>query len=230
MTDGIDSPTRDRLLAEPELILGDRELMRALVAARESQLGDNVIDIRGRAMSALEARLDRLESAHENVIAAAYDNQSGMNQINRAVLSLLEPDDFDGFLDNLQHEVADILRVDTLVLVLEADTKQGAPELGAALTMVAPGTVAACFAAGRGARRGGEITLRSAAEATRPLHGMEVASEALVRLDLGERRWPAMLLIGSTDPGRFSPSHGTDLLRFFGQALRLTLIGWLRQL
>ena len=55
----LDSETRDRLLADPGVILADRDLMRALVAAREAEVGDNVIDIRGRAMEALETRLDR---------------------------------------------------------------------------------------------------------------------------------------------------------------------------
>ena len=38
-----------------------------------------------------------------------------------------------------------------------------------------------------------------------------------------------LLLIGSLDPTRFSPAHGTDLLRFFAQVFRLVLIGWLRE-
>jgi hypothetical protein len=53
---------RARLLARPELILADRDLMRALIGARETEVGENVIDIRGRAMQALETRLDRLEA------------------------------------------------------------------------------------------------------------------------------------------------------------------------
>ena len=116
----LDDGTRSRLLAEPSLILQDRELMRALVAAREAELGENVIDIRGRAMEALEQRLDRLESAHESVISAAYENQAGTQTIHRAVLSLLEPMDFPGFLETLETDVAPILRVETLKLVMES--------------------------------------------------------------------------------------------------------------
>ena len=53
--------------------------------------------------------------------------------------------------------------------------------------------------------------------------------EALLPLDLGPGRRPALLLIGSADTGRFNPAQGTDLLRFFGQAFRLVLLSWLRQ-
>ncbi|HRO14158.1 MAG TPA: DUF484 family protein, partial [Paracoccus sp. (in: a-proteobacteria)] len=59
--------------------------------------------------------------------------------------------------------------------------------------------------------------------------GAEVVSEALLPLDLGPGRNPALLLMGSLEPGRFTPAQGTDLLRFFAQAFRLVLLGWLRE-
>ena len=62
---------RDKLLAEPEVILEDRDLMRALIAANERAMGANIVDLRGIAMERLEARLDRLEDTHRSVIAAA---------------------------------------------------------------------------------------------------------------------------------------------------------------
>ena len=107
---GLDPETRDRLLADPGILLADRDLMRALVAARESEIGENVIDIRGRAMEALETRLDRLESQHENVIAAAYDNQSGTAVVHRAVVGLMELADLTELGDSLQADIAPLLR------------------------------------------------------------------------------------------------------------------------
>ena len=224
----LDPVTRDRLLAAPALILGDRELMRALVAAREAELGDNVIDIRGRAMEALEHRLDRLESAHESVISAAYENQAGTQTVHRAVLSLLEPMDFASFLETLETDVAPILRVETLKLVMEAP-EEGAPSSGAGpLVVVPPGSVGRMIAAGRKAPRGDDIVLRRASPETRAVHGLDLRSEALLPLDLGPGRRPALLVMGSREAGRFSPAQGTDLLRFFAQVFRLVLIGWLR--
>ena len=231
MTDQpLDEATRARLLQEPALILGDRDLMRALVAAREADLGDNVVDIRGRAMEALEHRLDRLETAHETVISAAYENQSGTQVVQRAVLSLLEPMDFPAFLETLEADVAPILRVETLRLVMEAaegaDTQAG--DTGP-LVVLPAGSVGRMIAAGRKAPRGDDIVLRRASAETRAVHGNEVASEALLPLDLGPGRRPALLVMGSLDPARFTPAQGTDLLRFFGQVFRLVLIAWLRE-
>ncbi|KGJ02569.1 hypothetical protein IT41_16965 [Paracoccus halophilus] len=222
---------RARLLARPELILADRDLMRALIGAREAEVGENVIDIRGRAMQALEARLERLEAAHETVISAAYDNQSGMNTVHRAVLSLLEPMDFEGFLENLETAIAPILRVETLRLVMEAGGDLPAPEATGPLVIVPAGTVGGLISAGRRSPRGDDIVLRRAARETLPIHGearAPIQSEALMPIDLGPGRLPALLVIGSADTGRFNPAQGTDLLRFFGQAFRLVLLSWLR--
>ena len=99
----------------------------------------------------------------------------------------------------------------------------------AALQMMPAGTIANLISAGRRAPRGADIVLRKAASETLAIHGQPVASEALLPIDLGPDRHPALLLIGSAEPGRFSPAQGTDLLRFFGQVFRLVLMGWLRE-
>lgn len=231
-TEALSDTERARLLANPELILADRDLMRALIGQREAEVGENVIDIRGRAMQALEARLDRLEAAHESVISAAYDNQSGTNTVHRAVLSLLEPVDFEGFLENLDSSVAPILRVETLRLVMETGGTQPEPEESGPLVILPAGSIARLIAAGRQSPRGDDIVLRRAAAETRPIHGQTrapIRSEALLPLDLGPGRLPAALIMGSADTGRFDAAQGTDLLRFFGQSFRLVLLSWLRK-
>lgn len=213
---------RAQLLADPSLILDDRDLMRALVDAREAEIGANVIDIRGRAMEALESRLDRLEEQHENVIAAAYDNQSGMAVVHRAVTGLLETSDLQEFVFSLQSEIAPLLRIESLRLLAEnAPSMAGLPEL---VEVVEEGMIEQMIRAGRRAPRGDDIVLRPVENLTQSYHMHPVQSEALIPLDLGARRPRAMLLFGSADAARFAPSHGTDLLRFFGQVFRLVLL------
>ncbi|MCZ0960569.1 DUF484 family protein [Paracoccus benzoatiresistens] len=226
MTAVLDQEIRDKLLADPGVILGDRDLMRALVAAREAELGDNVIDIRGRAMEALESRLDRLESQHESVIAAAYDNQSGTAVIHRAVIGLLESSDLAELVDSLQSDIAPLLRVETLRLVVEPDP--AIPGLPENAVIVPEGAIGRIVAAGRRTPRGDDIVLRPSSPITQVMHGRVVASEALLPIDLGARRPRAMLLMGSADRSRFMPAHGTDLLRFFAQVFRLVLLSRLR--
>ncbi|MCB1350220.1 MAG: DUF484 domain-containing protein, partial [Maritimibacter sp.] len=61
---------REQIISQPEVILDDHEMMRALIAANERTMGANIVDLRGIAMERLESRLDRLEETHRSVIAA----------------------------------------------------------------------------------------------------------------------------------------------------------------
>jgi uncharacterized protein len=228
----IDPDMRDRLLAEPERILDDRDLMAALIAANERALGSNIVDLRGIAMERLEARLDRLEDTHRTVVAAAYENLAGTNQVHRAVLQLLEPSSFEDFLRRIGTDIAATLRVDSLRLVLEShDAGDSAvvKRLGEVMSLARPGFVQAMLQAGRsGSPR--PIVMRQVVPDTRELHGEKaeyIRSEALLRLDLGPGRLPGLLVMGSEDPHLFKPSHGTDLLAFFGQVFERVMQRWL---
>ena len=104
--------------------------MRALLQADRSAQGRNVVDLRGVLVDRLEERLDRLEDTHREVLAAAYENVAGMNQVHRACLALLEPADFAGFLQVLTRDVAPILGVEVIRLGLEAPAAAPGAGLG----------------------------------------------------------------------------------------------------
>lgn len=228
----IEPRLRETILKDPSLLLDDPDVMRALVAAGDRALGPNVVDLRGIAMARLEARLDRLEDTHRSVIAAAYENLAGTNQIHRAVLRLLEPTRFEVFLQDLGSDVADILRVDSLRLVLESPHAEGAPEMGDladVLSIEPPGFVDAYLRLGRGGPVRA-VTLRQIRPEDERIHGARAAdirSEACLRLDLGPGTRPGMLVLGSEDPHHFSPQQGTDLLAFFGAVFERALRRWL---
>lgn len=86
----IDDDLREKIMTRPDVILEDQDLMRALIAANERAMGGNIVDLRGIAMDRLESRLDRLEDTHRSVIAAAYENLAGTNQVHRAILRMLD--------------------------------------------------------------------------------------------------------------------------------------------
>ena len=158
----MDATLRDRIIADPDVLLDDKDIMRALVAANERAMGHNVVDLRGIAMERLEARLDRLEDAHRSVIAAAYENLAGTNQVHRAVLRLLDADRFETFLRDLSGEVAQILGVEAMRLVLESAAAEADPavrRMEAVLCFAQPGFVATYITRGRGGAVRG-VTLR----------------------------------------------------------------------
>lgn len=229
----IDAQLRARILADPDLILDDRDLMHALISANERAMGSNIVDLRGLAMERLETRLDRLEDTHRTVIAAAYENLAGTNQVHRALLKMLDPVSFEDFLKGLGTDVAQILRVDCLRLVLETQTN-GSEEntvrkMGAVLSSAPEGFIREYLTDGRGGQIR-QVTLRQIHSGEATVHGSkadDIRSEACLLLNLGTGRLPGLLVMGSEDPHQFSPQQGTDLLAFFAGVFERIMRRWL---
>ena len=227
----IEDTLRESILERPEVVLGDEDIMRALITANERAIGKNIVDLRGVAMDRLENRLDRLEDTHRSVIAAAYENLAGTNQVHRAILRMLDPIEFDDFLQDLNGELADILRVDVVRLVLEtpAADDPAAVRLGDMLSMVREGFVDAYITGGRQSPDR-KVTLRQVHPETREIYGDAaewIQSEACLTLDFGPGRLPGMLVMGSEDPHQFAPTQGTDLLAFFAGVFERAMRRWL---
>ncbi|WP_395004280.1 DUF484 family protein [Cypionkella sp.] len=228
----IDQDLRDRILSEPEILLEDRDVMNALISANERLMGNNIVDLRGIAMERLEGRLDRLEDTHRTVIAAAYENLAGTNQVHRAIMQLLDPLSFEDFLKTLAADVAGTLRVDCVRLVLESLQNAEEPalrKLGDVLYVGEPGFVADYISGGRNVPLR-PVVLRQVQPSSDALYGDRagyIRSEALMKLDFGKGRLPGMLVLGAEDPHQFKATHGTDLLTFFAGVFERTMRRWL---
>lgn len=223
---------RSKIMSDPQAVLEDQDIMRALITANEATMGGNIVDLRGIAMDRLEARLDRLEDTHRNVIAAAYENLAGTNQIHRAILRMMDATRFEPFLRDLRGEVADILRVDAVRLVLESASNEADPaiaQLSDILSVAEPGFVQDYISLGRSAPAR-QVTLRQVSTEDTEIFGDKasyIRSEACLRLDLGVGRLPGMLILGSEDPHQFTPQQGTDLLTFFTGVFERVMRRWL---
>ena len=231
-TPEIDDHLREKIIAEPDVILEDQDVMRALIAANERSMGGNIVDLRGIAMERLESRLDRLEDTHRSVIAAAYENLAGTNQVHRAILRMLDPVEFETFLKSLGTEVAEILRVDSVKLVLESvqnDNDPAVKRLRDVLSVAEPGFIDDYLTTGRNAPIK-QVTLRQIQNGRAEIYGEGaewMRSEACLKLDFGDGRLPGMLVMGAEDPHQFTPQQGTDLLAFFAGVFERAMRRWL---
>jgi len=210
----IDDTMRERIISEPDVILDDTDLMRALIAANERAMGTNIVDMRGIAMDRLEARL------------------AGTNQVHRAIMRMLDPVEFEAFLRDLDGEVAHILRVDAVRLVIESvqnDDDPAVRRLGEVLSVAEPGFIRGYLTGGRNAPTR-QVTLRQMDEGDERVYGraaQHIRSEACLLLDFGSDRLPGMLAMGSEDPHQFSPQQGSDLLAFFAGVFERVMRRWL---
>lgn len=208
---------RETILREPALVLDDADVMRALVGANDRAMGPNVVDMRGLAMQRLEGQLGKLEDTHQSVLAAAYDNIAGTSAVHRAALDVVEASDVLDLVQRLAGPVAEALRVDIVRLIL--GTRAGAvpPGLPEGLLLAEPEFAADYLAVGGRPRRG--VVLREIVPGQGGLYGPRdggMRSEAVILLDLGPGRLPALMALASADPAQFRPGQATDLLAFLG--------------
>ena len=228
----IDDTLREAIISQPNVILDDKDLMQALIAANERAMGGNIVDLRGIAMDRLESRLDRLEDTHRSVIAAAYENLAGTNQVHRAILRMLDPMEFEAFLRDLNGAVSEILRVDATKLVLEtvqSDSESTVKRLGEVLSVAEPGFIDNYLSNGRGGQVR-KVTLRQVQNSSEMIYGENaewIRSEACLKLDFGDGRLPGLLVMGAEDPHTFGPQQGTDLLAFFTGVFERAMRRWL---
>lgn len=232
MTDHL-TELKGEILKDPALILDDPEVMRALLNSDDEAKGTNVVDLRGAFVSRLEERLNKLEDAHRTVIAAAYENLAGTNQIHRAILALLDADNFEDFLQAMQNDVANILAVDVIRLCLESNEANGGTAIGPdgplKETVIAlPITGVSAYITGGRNRATRQVTLRLAGENRDIVFGPSniVQSEAILHVDLGPDNPRGLVAFGSSDPERFTADQGTELLSFFAQTLERVLRRW----
>jgi len=218
---------RSLILADPELVLSDDMVMRALLGAT-AQGARNIVDLRDKLVERLEQRLDRLVHANRSVIAAAYENVAGTQQAHRAILALIDAPDLGEFLRRLTREVPAMVGVEEARVCLEAevDDIHPAESLGEGLdgrVLLAPDGTVGEYLMLEGDLAPGPVMLRPCGEEAEILFGRltRTRSEALLRLDLAGAA--GLLAFGAADPDRFGPEQGIDLLTFFGSVVERLL-------
>ncbi|MHA1128119.1 MAG: DUF484 family protein [Alphaproteobacteria bacterium] len=234
-TQSLPDKLKEEILRDPAVVLDDSEVMRALLESTDKAKGENVLDLRSIFVARLEERLDRLEDTHRSVVAVAYENLAGNNQIQRAVITLLSADTLAEFVQALNHDVANVLGVDVIRLCIEGDKPHGGrpvdPENPDSSIIVALPTdgVTNYITGQRSGPDPKQITLRRTTEAKSSVFGnaaVDVTSEAVLRLDIGGQTARGLVAFGSFEDKRFAPDQGTDLLVFLAHAIERILRRW----
>ena len=225
---------RTFILCNPEFVLGDAELMRALLSASEDSTRQ-ITDLRSVHIERMEKRLGMLREAHRDVVDAVWDSVAGVEQAQHAALALLDAKTFGQFLETLVSDLPELLHVEIARLCFEgAETRRAvvsrsaaAAKAGRELAVIEAGGVEGRLPA---RATGATVRFRNEGPAEPELFGDEakrLKSEALIALDLGDAAGPGLLALGSTDPERFHERQEADPLMFLGGVVERLLRDWL---
>ena len=217
---------RSLILADPELVLSDDMVMRALLGAT-AQGARNIVDLRDKLVERMESRLDKLVHTNRSVIAAAYENVAGTQQVHRAVLTLIDAPDLGEFLRRLIRNVPAMVGVEEVRLCLEAEVNEISPAALAeglgGKTLLVPHASVDEYMMLEGNTEPGRVVLRPCGTEAELIFGplTQTHAEALLKLDIAGSA--ALLAFGAAEPDRFSPDQGIDLLTFFANVVEQLL-------
>ena len=220
---------KKKIISNPEIILDDLEVMKVLFNSYSEATGENIIDLRSVAIKKLEAKIKQTETTNRSIIAAAYENISGYELIHKAILLILEVDNFEDLQVQLSQTVQPALKVSHIHIMIEQEeTENTAIKSNNYISVVEPGSVKT-YVNLENELLQKTVTMRQVSSPNESIYGQKVhsiKSEAVIQLDLGEKKIPALLIIGSNKAIQFEPKKGTELLEFFGSVMERVIKRW----
>lgn len=207
------------LRANPDFLRDHPEVAAEVLPARD--LGDGIADLQSHTLRALRSELDTMRSGAEELIHNARNNMSIQTRTHDAVLAVLAADSFEVFVRTVSDDLPPMLQVDLAMLCFEPGLPKGAAVY---VQELHAGAVDRLLGAGNATR------LRASVGEEPALYGSGdglVASDALVRLPLGDDLPPALLALGCRHPGTFHNGQATELLVFLAGVIAHTVRRWL---
>lgn len=237
MSEKTPAALRDMIIADPGSVLNDIEVVKALAAAENISLGENVIDARSVALQTLMTRLERFREANEQVVEVSRRNHSSAMQTHKAVLALLDADNFGAYCRAVAGPATKLLGVLQIKLILEDWSMTGLNterlRVGGVRGLISrvPRGYIAEYAGAQDDGTDEGIVLREVRSGEQTVYGdvaSAIRSEALIRIFDGRLRHQSILAFGSRKPDQFHAEMGTDLIKFFSEAFSRTTMRWLK--
>ncbi len=214
---------RDYLLAHPDFLANDPELVAALAPSRME--GHNVVDMQQFIIGKLQNQVRTLRDIQSDLIEASSLNSLAREQVHQAALALLDARDFEHLIDFITSPDGLARMLGSRAAAVCIETTNGVSAIGVrSVRVLEPGGVARMM--------GGVVPYRLVANVrgSRGLYNHladEVQSEALVRLEFSRVSPPGLLALGGFEPEQFHPEQAADLLEFLGRVVERCVRRWL---
>jgi hypothetical protein len=211
------------LRRHPDFFDRNPELLDAIAPAGEAH-AEGVVDLRHYMVERLRDELAGMSALRDELVVTGRTNLSAQARVHKAILALLAARSFEHFIETLTTDLAVIIDLDVVALGVEQDGEDVTRAQTPGVYSLDPGTVDRLVGPGQ------SIALRETVEGDPMVFGPGaglVASDALLRLSIGSTTPPALLALGSREPGQFHPGQGTELLGFLARVVESCIRGWL---
>ena len=211
------------LRANPDFLARHESLLDVLHAPGRRH-GEGVVDLQQFMTERLRGEVARLRDSRDDLVQTSRANMNTQSRVHEAVLALLSAHSFEHLIETVTTDLAVILDVDAATICVEqVHEDSGRPNIRG-VRPLAPGSVDSLLGQGHSHRfvpevGDSEVLFGEAATLVR--------SAALLRVEVSAGTPPALLAMGSREPGQFEPAQGSELLRFMAGCLAATIRRWL---
>ena len=213
------------LRQHPDFFDQKPELLEAIAPAGAQGAGaEGVVDLRHYIVERLRGELAEMSALRDDMVVTGRTNLAAQARVHKAILALLAARSFEHFIETLTTDLAVIVDLDVVTLGVEQDGEDVTRAQTPGVYSLDPGTVDRLVGPGQ------SIALRETVEGDPMVFGPGaglVASDALLRLSISSTTPPALLALGSREPGQFHPGQGTELLNFLARVVESCIRGWL---
>lgn len=211
------------LRQHPDFFDHNPKLLDAIAPAGETR-AEGVVDLRHFIVERLRDELAGMSTLRDELVVTGRTNLSAQARVHKAILALLAARSFEHFVETLTTDLAVIVDLDVVTLGVEQSGEDVSRAQTPGVYSLDPGTVDRLVGPGQ------SIALRETVAGDPMVFGPGaglVASDALLRLSISSTTPPALLALGSREPGQFHPGQGTELLGFLARVVESCIRGWL---
>ncbi len=187
--------------------------------------GTGVVDFQQKMLGKLKSDKTKVQQLQKELIENVRANMNNQTRVQTAVLTVLEADSFEEFVELVTQHLPVILDVDTINLIIESTSKEVPFINQAGIRFAKADTVEKWLSTGDALL---QDNITGSEELFGPGAGL-VRSHALVRLEISEETPAGIIAFGSRDPEAFMPNHAVDQIGFLAQVIERCFRIWLVQ-
>ncbi|MBK7361921.1 MAG: DUF484 family protein [Micavibrio sp.] len=210
------------LRKNPKFLQQNPEAMDLLVPPK-TEAGKGVADFQNYMIQRLKADKEQVITTTREIVENSRANMNNQQRVHKAVLRLLESNNFEDFIQSITMDLATILDVDIAVFVVESNGNEIPHIHTSGVRVIPPGTVDKWM---------GEknVMLQDNISGIEAIYGGGAAlvkSQILLRVDISMNTPPAILAFGSRDAGMFQEGQATDQVLFLARVIERCFRSWL---